>query len=197
MKKKKKNGSINEVVWDTETETYKVVTNPAWDIEAEIGAYSSLVEQGFGDEVSSSIVSMINQTRPVYPCSCHSQHQIQGYSFIPCPCFDCESLTKANGFEPKEPICSVSLHKNTIHVMGSMIRQNYLAQINEVLKDQLTITNDHLTQFESMLNQYGQSTKSWSDITDSHDTDDDDFWFALTVLEQFWIELTLSYSNPD
>jgi|GEM_PF-5607151 len=185
---------INNVEWDQESQSYKVVTNPNWNIALQTEVYADLINQGFGDEASSSIVGMFNSTRPVYRCSCHSDHTVPGHSFNPCPCFECEMHARRDGVDITKPTASVSLHKNTVHVIGDMIRRNYLSSINELLEGKLVITEKHFADFQFLLRQYGETQNSWTEVADSFDTEDDEFWLALFVLEQFWIDFMLN--NP-
>lgn len=185
---------INNVEWDKESESYKVVPNSNWNLSTQVEVYSDLVSQGINDEVSTSILAMINQTRPVYRCSCHSDHEVAGYSFNPCPCFQCEIHARRDGIDITTPISSISLHKNTVHVIGDIIIRNYLSQINQALDGELVITQEHFATFQSLLRHYGETQKSWSEVTDTFQTEDDTFWYSLLVLEQFWIDFMLN--NP-
>jgi hypothetical protein len=189
-----------KVVWDPETESYKVVSNPEWDIEAEVGIYSSLVQGGVNDALAADIVSMFNTTRPVYPCYCYTEHTEIGYGFNPCPCLKCEKLANAEGYDISEPVDSIQLHKNTVHVVGYMIEQQ-LSRINEVIgSDNIHISEDDFGMFQSLLEDYGKTDLSWSEILDymavdpRNSSDQDHFYAVAAILEYFWIAFVLQ--NP-
>lgn len=186
---------INNVEWDEESESYKIVPNPAWNLSTQVEAYSDLISQGIDDEMSSSILAMINQARPVYRCSCPTGHQVVGYSFNPCFCHECDMHARRDGVDITKAITSISLHKNTIHVIGDMILRNSLSSINQLLEGKLFITEKHFTDFQFLLRQYGETQKTWTDVTDDFDTEDDQFWLSLFVLEQFWIDFMLNNPN--
>jgi hypothetical protein len=186
---------INKVEWDKQSESYKLVSNSNWNLSTQVEVYSDFVSQGLNDELASSILDMINQTRPVYSCSCYSDHELPGYSFNPCPCFTCEINARRDGFDITEPISSISLHKNTVHVIGNMILTDHLDQINQILNPQHFITKEHFIAFQSLLLHYGETQKSWTEVVDSFQTEDNDFWHSFSVLEQFWIHFMLTNSN--
>lgn len=191
---------INNVEWDQESESYKVVTNPVWNLPTQVEVYSDLVNQGFNDEVSTSILAMINQTRPVYRCSCSSDHQIVGYSFNPCPCHECDIHARRDGVDINAPLSSISLHQNTVHVIGDMIRRNYLQSINDVLPLEYFINIEDFQIFENLLIKYGNSYCSWSQIVDEFEQNDiaaahNNFNVVISILEKFWLDFMLNNPN--
>lgn len=187
---------INNVEWDEESESYKVVPNPSWDIGTQTEVYSDLIQQGFGDKISTSIIEMLNTVRPVYRCYCviGDSHDVPGYSFNPCPCFDCKMQADREGEDITKPLFSMSLHKNSLHVLGSMIREEYMDQINEKLAEvEFHVTEKHVKDFQFLLSQYGETQKSWNKILDEFEVNDseeeDQYWMGLIYLEQFWLHL--------
>jgi len=189
-----------KVVWDPKTESYKVVSNPEWDVETELGIYSSLVNQGASVEFAIDIASMFNTTRPVYPCYCHTEHTAIGYGFNPCPCLRCENLADAEGYNISEAVDNIQLHKNTVHVVGHMIKQQ-LSRINQVIaSDNIHISEDDFKTFQSLLEDYGKTDLSWSEILDymavdpRNSSDPDHFYAVAGILEYFWITFVLN--NP-
>jgi hypothetical protein len=183
-----------QVKWNSETESYDIVSDPAWDIETEFSIYNSLIEQGLGDDFSAAVINMFNASRPVYGCYCPTDHQTLSYTFTPCPCFQCEEMSKLKGFTILEPFDHISLHKNTVHVVGDMIFTNCIEQINQTLGGKLVITKEHFENFQFLLRQYGETEKTWTELVDDFQTEDDDFWYSLSILEQFWIIFVLN--NP-
>jgi len=189
-----------KVVWDSETESYKVVSNPEWDIEAEVGIYSSLVQSGVNDTLATDILSMFNTTRPVYPCYCHSEHTEIGYGFNPCPCADCEVIARIEGYNISEALDNIQLHKNAVHVVGHMVKQQ-LSAINQVIaSDNIYIFEDDFKMFQSLLEDYGKTDLSWSEILDYMAVDPrtssepDHFYAVAAILEYYWIAFVLK--NP-
>lgn len=189
-----------EVVWDFETESYKVISNPEWNIETEINIYSSLIQEGINDTLATEIVSIFNTTRPVYPCYCHTQHRSLGYGFNPCPCADCETIARIEGYDISQPLDNIQLHKNTIHVVGSMIK-NSLSEINKTIaQDDICISEDDFAMFQSLLEDYGKTDLSWSEVLDyiavdpRNSSEPDHFYAVAAILEYFWIAFVLQ--NP-
>ena len=183
-----------QVKWNSETESYDLVSDPAWDIETEFSLYNSLTHQGLGDEFSAQVLGIFNSKRPVYLCYCHTDHHLKGYTFTPCPCVDCEIVAKSEGFNILEPYDHISLHQNTVHVVGDMIFTNCIDQINNTLGGKLVITKEHFAHFQFLLRQYGETENTWTQVVDDFQTEDDQFWYSLSVLEQFWILFVLN--NP-
>jgi hypothetical protein len=184
-----------QVRWNSDTESYDLVSNPDWDIQAEFSLYNSLIDQGLEDDFSSTVVSIFNSYRPVYPCYCHTDHHFRGYTFTPCPCVDCEKVAKSEGFNTLEAYDHISLHKNTVHVVGDMIFKNCIDQINDTLGGKLVVTKEHFENFQMLLLQYGQNEKTWTELIDDLPKwIDDQFWYSLSILEQFWIMFVLN--NP-
>jgi hypothetical protein len=183
-----------QVKWNSETESYDLVSDPAWDIETEFSLYNSLINQGLGDDFSAAVLGIFNAKRPVYPCYCHADHHLRGYTFTPCPCADCEIAAKSEGFNTLEPFDHISLHKNTVHVVGDMIFTNCIDQINDTLGGKLVITKEHFANFQFLLRQYGETEKTWTEVVDDFQTEDEQFWYSLSILENFWIIFVLT--NP-
>lgn len=189
-----------KVIWDPETESYKVVSNPEWDIETEVNIYSSLVQEGITDTLAADIVSMFNATRPVYPCYCHSDHTQIGYGFNPCPCADCEAIARIEGYDISQPSDNIQLHKNTIIVVGDMIKQRLSAINQTIAVDDRHISEDDFKIFQSLLEQYGKTDQPWSEIIDEmavdprNSSESDQFYAVCAILEYFWIAFVLN--NP-
>ena len=183
-----------QVKWNSETESYDLVSDPAWDIETEFLLYNSLIDQGLGDDFSAAVLSIFNAKRPAYLCYCHADHHLRGYTFTPCPCAECEIAAKSEGFNTLEPFDHISLHKNTVHVVGDMIFTNCIDQINDTLGGKLVITKEHFANFQFLLRQYGETEKTWTEVVDDFQTEDEQFWYSLSILENFWIIFVLT--NP-
>lgn len=183
-----------KVQWDETTESYKVISNPEWDIEQEIAIYSTLRNKGIDDRLATDVLAVFNSTRPVYRCYCYDGHRDVGYTFNPCPCYDCEQKGKADGFDISEPADHLNLHKNNVKVVGSMVKQKLFEINNVVAVDNIVISPNDLEVFQSFLIEYGKSDLSWSEIVDLHESFDDDFYVIVSILEYFWIAFVLN--NP-
>lgn len=183
-----------KVQWNSQTESYEVISNPEWDIETEVEIYSSLVNQGVPDKLAVDIVSVFNTTRPVYACYCHTEHQSVGHWFNPCPCADCEAIARIEGYDITQPVDHIQIGKNAVHVVGSMVAKA-LPELNKLIsKEGYSISSEDFEMFKSLLRTYAQSEDSWSVVVDSYEPKNDDYYAVTSILENFWIAYVLN--NP-
>jgi len=129
------------IEWDPNTESYKIVENPSWDIEKKFQTYLELTEMGMDEKASSEIVKQFSMVKPVYACYCPGsaqgstsiaspleEHTDLKFAFMPCPCVYCEekaknetdlgfALCKTKGFDILKPLASISLDEKVVKQM--------------------------------------------------------------------------------
>ncbi len=185
-----------KVEWNPDTDSFELVSNPEWDIEAEFDVYSELISQGFNDEDSSAIVSSLSYTRPVYACYCLTDHVAKGFQFIPCFCAQCAFLAKEQGFDVSEPVGHVSLHESTIGFVTEFLL-NALDDINSVItRVDMRITEKDVSLFNTLLIEYGKGTAPWGEVVDSNETENKYYHANVDILEYFFLSFMLNTYHP-
>lgn len=181
------------VQWNSDKEAFELVSDPNWDIETEINIYNALMNKGYGDHLSSTLLAQFNQTRPLYPCYCHTAHKELAYKFQPCFCAECEQVSLLNKIDHFKPLAHTNLSKNSIHVIGSFIKQA-LPELNSILaQEDVEITPQDLQVFQSLLFEYGSTDKTWTEVIDSssakeeHYPDFLQYHSIMTLLEFYWL----------
>jgi len=181
------------IEWDPETESYKIVENSSWDIEKKFQTYLELTEMGMDEKASSEIVKQFSMVKPVYGCYCprtsiaapSEEHDYLKFAFMPCPCVYCEekaknetdlgfALCKTKGFDILKPLASISLDERVVKKMILSMRtvcETVLAENtwNDLsvswFSSQLLNSTDEFELFTKMLIRYGETSHcTWRDI---------------------------------
>jgi len=202
------------VVWNSDTESYKIVENPSWDIEKKFQTYLELTQMGMDEKASSEIVKQFSMVKPVFVCYCPGtsiaasleEHVDLRFAFMPCPCACCEEKAKSEmgGFDIRKPLASISLHEEIVTQMVLSMRD--VCQVVLAEKDwsdfsvswfssQLVNSTDEFELFIKMLIRYGEvSHLTWSDVISEFENSgsiEPHFFASLGEFENHWISYHL------